>query len=82
MDKLKIGIPSLLMATESIDLNAAQLMGIPLFTAYSSQFKNYIEVKSLECIDTVTYDTTFTWLDNAIGGGATIRSFIINEITY
>jgi hypothetical protein len=83
LDGLKVSVPGLIMATANVGLSTAQQMGIPLFSVYSTGFKNYVEVKDPTVIMSITNDTTFSsWLNNQIGGGATIRSYIINEMTY
>ena len=87
VDQLKKNIPGLIMATQSVDVNTARLMGGALFVAYKTGFDLFIELKLFTLADDILAETTanFSWIEDQVPGAPTgylIRNYLYDQITY
>ncbi len=82
IDNMSISVVGLLAATEtSGDVSQAIALGTAYMASLKQEVEEFIEVSLDGLKNKITADILTGWLDNPIGGGATIRHFILGEIS-
>jgi len=87
VDQLKKNIPGLIMATQSVDVDTARLMGGDLFVAYKTGFELFIELKLFSLATDILAETAtnFSWIESQVPNapeGYLIRNYLHDQIIY
>ena len=81
LSEMKIATVGLIAQTEQIDISTAEQIGMPFLMGITTQIDLFIQGVRQPIIDAISNDTTYTWLDNDIGG-MTIRQYLIAWFTW
>jgi hypothetical protein len=87
IDALQLDIVGLIMQTNQVSQSSAMVTGSTFLDAYSAEVRSWLITPTLYALQNrlnaeVSGSTDFQWLFNAIGGGATIRSYLLSKINY
>ena len=87
VDQLKKNIPGLIMATQSVDVDTARLMGGALFVVYKTDFELFIELKLFTLATNILSETAanFSWIEDQVPNapeGYLIRNYLHDQIIY
>jgi len=87
LDSLQLAIVGLIMQTESVDMATAMNLGAIFLDAYEHETKSWIITPNLYALQNrlnaeVTGETDYQWLFNPIGGGLTVRDYMLSQINY
>ena len=81
--KVKTSTLGLLVQTgEATTVAEAEVVGMPFLSGLCDKIFKFISWDVQPLIDAITNDTTYTWLNNDIGGSVTIRQYILSLIDY
>ena len=76
LSDMKIATVGLIAQTEQVDITAAEQLGMPFIMWITMQIDLFLQWVRQPIVDAITNDTTYTRLDNDIGG-ITIRQYLI-----
>jgi len=83
IDFMQPPVLGMIAITEGITIDEAITIGAPLFDTYQSEISTYVySPRNPVLQDAITADTTYAWLNNDIGGGVTIRAYMLDQLNY
>ena len=78
---LQLPIVGLIMQTTGMSQNDAIVAGSTFMEDYELEILSFVNTpKKYSFPNRVTAETNYTWLDNDIGGGVTIRAYILDAV--
>jgi len=83
IDFMQPPVLGMIAITEGITIDEAITIGAPLFDTYQSEISTYVySPRNPVLQDAITADITYAWLNNDIGGGVTIRAYMLDQLNY